>query len=83
MSFFGSVADTFGLNFKRTSYRRKLKKLANKIEHFCKFRPIIHNNTSEIEKSCYNIYNYIKTYTELTSNLHNLLFELCKALHKL
>lgn len=78
MKFFGNIADTFGLNFKRSAYRRKLKELAKDMIYFCKFRPIIHDDTRKIENSCENIYDYIKTYAKLTSELYNLLFELCK-----
>ena len=78
MKFFGNIADTFGLNFKRSAYRHKLKELAKDMIYFCKFRPIVHNDTRKIENSCKNIYDYIKTYAELTSKLYNLLFELCK-----
>ena len=78
MKFFGNLADTFGLNFKRSAYRHKLKELAKDMIYFCKFRPIVHNDTRKIENSCKNIYDYIKTYAELTSKLYNLLFELCK-----
>ena len=71
MKFFGNIADTFGLNFKRSAYRRKLKELAKDMIYFCKFRPIIHDDTRKIENSCENIYDYIKTYAKLTSELYN------------
>ena len=73
MSFFGNLADTFGLNFKKNNERKKLRTLAKNMTNLCNSEFFKNFDRKSYKK----IYEIIKSYIWCSQALYELVEKLC------